>query len=141
MTTSPFKNINIMNTSTFGGLTSYNPDELYVVESNSNVQSVYQNMQTSTGNIILEDRVTIYKRTKNDIPTVFDASQLTSLNKVITFELYIVAGGTYVEPVWPSNLIWVDEEPDLSVVEENNLLAFRSLDGGATWIGNLQCSW
>lgn len=102
----------------------------------------------------LTDNATIFNLStdlERDATVVFDASDLIHhidyINglyahvQVITFEVFRPALDKVDNTVWPSNVQWLTGE--IPTIEKNNaaLYAFRSFDGGASWIGNLQCTW
>ena len=96
----------------------------------------------SNGTIALENKQTIYKITPSAATTfTFNASSLSlSSSKAYTFELCVVMSTVY-SLTFPSSLVWQDgEAPDLSEAG-TYFLAFRTIDGGTTWLGNLQGKW
>ena len=104
-------------------------------------------------NVELQDDVSIYDMTTASGRSAFitiDTSALTkstytqngyTLNKIITFEMYFPASSYTDNLVWPGNIFWMNGERPTIEVNKNALFAFRSFDGGITWLGNMQCSW
>ena len=69
------------------------------------------------------------------------ASSIVPDNTAYTFELIIDMSTTVRGVAWPSSVAWQDGEiPDLSQAGVY-LFAFRTLDKGSHWIGNLQGRW
>lgn len=103
-------------------------------------QSIYQNKTSLTdGTINLTDDCSIYLSSPSgNITYTFNTSGLTLLSsKIVTFELLITLPSTSITCTFPT-IKWLDgNEPSL-VAGALNLLAFRTVDGGTTWIGNLQ---
>ena len=103
-------------------------------------QSIYQNKTSLTdGTINLADNCSVYLSSPTgDITYTFDTSGLTLLSsKIVTFELLITLPSTSITCTFPT-IKWLDgNEPSL-VAGALNVLAFRTVDGGTTWIGNLQ---
>ena len=102
--------------------------------------SIYVPKQTLiTSTISLSDLVTLYTYTVSGNTTfVFSTANLTEKNtKVTTFELLISMSTAYTI-TFPSNVTWLNgDTPDMTETG-NYLFAFRTIDGGTTWIGNLQ---
>lgn len=103
-------------------------------------QSIYQNKTSLTdGTINLTDNCSIYLSSPTgNITYTFNTSGLTLLSsKIVTFELLLTLPSTSITCTFPT-IKWLDgNEPSL-VAGALNLLAFRTVDGGTTWIGNLQ---
>ena len=105
--------------------------------------STHQPITTlSSGSITLTSSVSLYKRTPTAATTfTFSLSGTSASSSVAyTFELCIVMSTVY-SLTFPSSVVWQDgESPDMSSTG-TYLLAFRTLDGGSTWLGNLQGKW
>lgn len=71
----------------------------------------------------------------------FDATGLNlEANTAYTFEVFINMSTVYTI-TFPNSVTWQDNTaPDLSSTGKY-LLAFRTMDGGSTWMGNLQGVW
>ena len=72
----------------------------------------------------------------------FNSSNLNLVaNEIYTFELQLNMTSSVYTLTFPSSLTWLDNTaPDMSNTG-NYLFVFRTIDAGATWIGNLQGSW
>ena len=105
--------------------------------------STHQPITTlSSGSITLTSGISLYKRTPTAATTfTFTLSGTSASSSVAyTFELCIVMSTVY-SLTFPSSVIWQNgETPDMSSTG-TYLLAFRTLDGGSTWLGNLQGKW
>lgn len=108
-----------------------------------NSKTVYQPLtMLSNGTIALENKPTIYKITPLANTTfTFSTTNLTLANtKSYTFELCVDMSTAY-SLTFPASVAWQDgETPDLSEAG-TYFLVFRSIDGGTTWLGNLQGKW
>ena len=107
----------------------------------SGVQTVQDMTTLSSGTITLTDANSLYVRQPSAATTVtFSNSTSASSTKAYTFELCIKMTTVYAIS-WPSSVTWQDGEiPDLSSTG-TYFLAFRTIDGGSTWLGNLQGKW
>ena len=108
--------------------------------------SVYQKMKDITNTTIsLVDGISIYKlnniTSTMTVSFVHTALSNLSIDRVITFELYIPVSSTVPTITWPTGVVWVAGETPTFEANTNYLLAFRSFDQGVNWIGNMQCSW
>ena len=108
--------------------------------------SVYQKMKDITNTTVsLVDGISIYKL--NNITSAMTVSFVRtalsnlSVDRVITFELYVPVVNTVPTITWPLGLTWLNNEVPTFEANTNYLFAFRSFDQGSTWIGNIQCSW
>ena len=84
----------------------------------------------------------MYKHTPSAATTyTFNTSNLSISSSVAyTFELYVNMSTVYTL-TFPSSLTWQDgETPDMSSTG-TYFFAFRTIDGGSTWKGNLQGVW
>ena len=122
---------------------SYNEYEYLV---SSVPSSVYQKMKDITNTTIsLVDGISIYKlnniTSTMTVSFVHTALSNLSIDRVITFELYIPVSSTVPAITWPTGVVWLAEETPTFEANTNYLLAFRSFDQGVNWIGNMQCSW
>jgi hypothetical protein len=88
------------------------------------------------GTITLDAYKDIYKTAvAADVTFTFDVSGLGTLtDKVVTFELHIDMT-TVATITFPASVSWLDE-PLMNVIGVY-YLAFRTDDGGTTWLGNL----
>lgn len=96
----------------------------------------------STGTINLSNNESIYKITPTAATTfVFDTSNLSiPESSSYTFEVSIDLSTLYTL-TFPNTVTWQGGEvPDLSETGMY-LLVFRTMDGGSSWIGNLQGVW
>ena len=59
----------------------------------------------------------------------------------ITFEIYRPAYNVEDNTIWPSTITWLSGSVPKLESGYAGLYAFRSFNGGASWIGNLQCTW
>jgi len=94
------------------------------------------------GNVVLMPDRSLYAHnpTQNTNYT-FDVSGMGNMaDKCITFELHISMPDPCVVIELPNNIAWLDE-PDMSNGDTNYCLTFRSMDGGASWQGNLAYSY
>lgn len=101
-----------------------------------------QNVQTTTGTIALESDKSIYSITPSENTTfTFDTTNLSISSAVAyTFELYVNMSTAY-SLTFPASVTWQDgTAPDLSSTG-TYFLVFRTIDGGTTWLGNLQGVW
>lgn len=89
------------------------------------------------GNVVLDNSIVLYNSVPSGATTyTFDLSNVNTSN-VITFELSVDLTTSY-SLTFPSNVMWQNSEaPDLS---ETGIyyFVFRTVNGGATWLGNLQ---
>ena len=103
-----------------------------------------EDIQTlSNGNIVLQKSIPIYKITPSSATTfTISSSNLTNISdKAFTFELAIDMSSNVYALSFPNNVTWMNSEtPDLSSTGIY-FLAFRTIDGGTTWLGNLQGKW
>ena len=102
-------------------------------------QSIVDN--GASGALSLSDNTSLYKVSPSGATTIsFGGSTSASSNIAYTFELCLVMSTVYAI-TWPNSITWQDgETPDLSSAG-TYFLAFRTLDGGSTWLGNLQGKW
>jgi len=105
--------------------------------------STHQPITTlSSGTITLTSGVSLYKIALTAATTfTFNLSGTSASSSVAyTFELCIVMSTVY-SLTFPSSVTWQNgEAPDMSSTG-TYFLAFRTLDGGTTWLGNLQGKW
>lgn len=103
-----------------------------------------QNIQAlSDGAITIDNTKSIYSLTPSSAVTFSFTipSETIGTNQALTFELYINFLQTAYSLTFPASVSWQDgETPDLSTAGEY-FLVFRTMDGGATWLGNLQGVW
>ena len=96
----------------------------------------------NSGTINLTHNTVIYKHTPSANTTyTFNKTNLTiSSSLAYTFELYIVMS-TLKTLTFPASLVWQGgTTPDMSKTG-TYFFAFRTVDGGTTWLGNLQGVW
>ena len=111
------------------------------------LQSITSVTYAASQTITLTANSSIYKLIPTgDITSMafsLSASEGASATTAYTFELYLDISSTLRSVAFPdlSVLTWQDgEQPDLSETGVY-LFAFRTMDGGAHWIGNLQGMW
>ena len=94
------------------------------------------NLQSST--VTLLDNVTIYKYTVSANTTfTFSTASLVRTDGALTFELYIVMPSTVYTITFPNNVSWLNGDvPSMSTPSRTDMIVFRSLDGGTTWLGS-----
>lgn len=107
------------------------------------VPAIYQVVEDTNSVISLKDDISIYKYVYNSGDTlVFDVSQLKKPeNTAITFELFVTTTDTVSTLNLPSGIAWINGQTPKLTANTSYLLAFRSFDNGATWLGNIQCHW
>lgn len=91
--------------------------------------------------IPLTDIQSLFALTPNQATTLsFTNNTSASATAAYTFELCINMSTVYAI-TFPASITWQGgEDPDLSEAGKY-LFAFRTMDGGSTWIGNLQGVW
>lgn len=105
----------------------------------SSVQTL-QPITTTTGTLSLVDGTSMYKLTPSGATTLsFTNGTTASGTKAYTFELCIDMSTVYTI-TFPTVTWQGGETPDLSSTGIY-FLAFRTIDGGTTWLGNLQGVW
>lgn len=122
-----------------GGTLSNQTDLQDAIDKKETVQNI---TILDSGTIELSQDSSIYKHSPSDTTTyTFDTTNLNLVSgEAYTFELCITLNTTQTL-VFPSNLAWQDDEiPDLSL-EGMYFLVFRTIDGGTSWLGNLQGIW
>ena len=103
-------------------------------------QSIYQNKTAlSSGTINLVENCSIYTHSPTANTTyTFNTTSLSKKSQcVVTFELMLKMPSTSITITFPT-VKWLNETVPSLVNGKTNILAFRSIDGGATWMGNLQ---
>ena len=102
-----------------------------------------QAITTLTDNTInLVSNCSMYKHIPNSATTyTFDITNLNIDNTVAyTFELYIDMSTVYTL-TFPSSVTWMNNEtPEFNEIG-TYFVAFRTIDGGTNWLGNLQGKW
>ena len=124
-----------------------NDNEFYVIvdreylDNASGVQTVQDITTLSSDTITLTNEDSLYIRQPAAATTFTFLNNTSASNtKAYTFELCIKMSTVYAIS-WPSSVTWQDGEiPDLSETG-TYFLAFRTIDGGSTWLGNLQGKW
>lgn len=98
----------------------------------------------ATQTITLTNDNVIYKITPSgniSSMTFSLSSSGASATMAYTFELLVDMSSTARTIAWPSNVTWQDNTaPDISAAGLY-FFAFRTLDGGSNWLGNLQGKW
>jgi len=97
----------------------------------------------NSGTIALTSGVAIYKHTPSAATTYsFSTSNLSLTSSVAyTFELLVIMTSTAYTLTFPASLTWQDgSAPDLSATG-TYYFAFRTVNAGTNWIGNLQGKW
>lgn len=147
-------NCGLITADSTGRITAFNPKKdfqaldynEYEYLVSSVPSSVYQKMKDITNTTIsLIDGISIYKlnnlTSTMTVSFVHTALSNLSIDRVITFELYIPVSSTVPTITWPTGVVWIAGETPTFEANMNYLLAFRSFDQGVNWIGNMQCSW
>lgn len=118
-------------------VSAFTNDSGYVTKS---IQTL-QDISTTTATISLADNTSFYKITPSGATTLtFSNGTSASASKSYTFELCVDMSTVYAL-TFPNSVTWQDgETPDLSATG-TYFLAFRTMDGGTTWLGNLQGRW
>lgn len=93
----------------------------------------------ASGIITLEPNKTHYTKTITGNTVIgFDAENLNT-NDIITFELLVKTVSTVYPVLFGSTITWLNgDEPYFNDPNTAHLLAFRSYDGGDSWIGSYQ---
>ena len=91
--------------------------------------------------VALTKTCSLYKITPNASTTFTFTAPSGLSNVAYTFELCIDMSSTVYDLTFPNSVSWLDSTaPDFSTTGVY-FLAFRTLDGGTTWYGNLQGKW
>jgi hypothetical protein len=91
--------------------------------------------------VALTKTCSLYKITPNASTTFTFTAPSGLSNVAYTFELCIDMSSTVYDLTFPNSVSWLDStSPDFSTTGVY-FLAFRTLDGGTTWYGNLQGKW
>ena len=103
---------------------------------------IYDNMQTSSGTIILLETYTIYKvKPTSDTTLVFNIDNLTNLTtKFVNFMLVLDFTDGLYTITWPSNVQWGNITPTITA-NVKYMFSFTKPAGENTWIGNQMFSW
>ena len=106
----------------------------------SSVQTL-QPISTTSGTLSLVDGTSMYKLTPSGATTIsFTNNTTASSTKAYTFELCIDMSSSVYTITFPT-ITWQNgETPDMSS-SGIYFFAFRTIDGGLTWLGNLQGVW
>ena len=102
-----------------------------------------QNIQNNgaSGALSLSDKYSLYKVTPTGATTIsFGGSVSATSSIAYTFELCIDMSSSAKAITWPSVTWQGNEAPDLSEAGVY-FFAFRTINGGTTWYGNLQGKW
>lgn len=98
----------------------------------------------SGGTVSLSHNYSLYKSTPTAAVTYsFSTTNITQATSSVayTFELCIDFSSNAYAVTWPNSVTWQDGEiPDISATGIY-FFAFRTIDGGTTWLGNLQGKW
>lgn len=109
-----------------------------------NLQTLQPITTVSGGTVSLSHNYSLYKSTPTAAVTYsFSTTNITQATSSVayTFELCIDFSSNAYTVTWPNNLTWQDGEiPDISATGIY-FFAFRTIDGGSTWLGNLQGKW
>ena len=145
--------VNIMTQQMYDTSTK-NPNEFYVISDVEYLENsaeavnalgiqTLQDIQNNgaSGALSLADGISLYKITPTGATTIsFGGSTSATSSKAYTFELMLDMSSTAYAITWPT-VTWQDNEaPDLSEAGIY-FFAFRTVDGGTTWLGNLQGKW
>lgn len=128
-------------------ITSSSTDTQYpsakCVYDNIKLTQMIQDIQSITsGAITINKAKSIYLITPSSATTFSFTipSSVVSTNQALTFELFVNLSTVY-SLTFPSSVIWQDgETPDLSSTGRY-FFAFRTVDRGSIWLGNLQGRW
>ena len=79
----------------------------------------------------------VFKHTFTENTTfTFSNPKATGFNS--GFKLLLINDGTGRTPTWPASVDWPGgSEPDLTTLNETNILVFETFDGGTIWFGAL----
>ena len=107
-------------------------------------KEIFQNIFVVSGNTVeVSEKYSIYKKTISANTALdFNVTKANIYQKVITFELFIEMPTKFnVSFVQAAKIHWLND--DVAEFDEagNYLLAFRSFDNGASWVGSLQGMW
>lgn len=119
------------------------PGAKAVYDAYSGYQTIQSIQNLSSGNISLDKTNSIYLvPVSGNITFTFDTTNLSlGNNEVFTFELCVLMPSTVYTLSFPASLTWQDSEvPDVSSTG-TYYFVFRTIDGGTSWIGNLQGRW
>lgn len=111
----------------------------YSVIGHQHLKQPVETVPTS-GIISLTENKTHYAKTISGNTVIgFDATGIETNDEAITFELLLKVGGTAYNILFGSNVTWLNgDEPLFTSTNTAYLLAFRSYDGGNSWIGSYQ---
>lgn len=112
------------------------------IDAKSNLETTQNIQALSSGTIALASDKSIYKITPAGATTfTFDITNLSLTSSLsYTFELCVNMSTVYAL-TFPNSVTWQDATaPDMSSTGLY-FLVFRTIDGGTTWLGNLQGKW
>lgn len=70
--------------------------------------------------------------------TTFTFANADAAGFETSFIIYLENDATGRVPTWPASVIWdAGVEPDVTTINEKNVMAFSSIDGGTIWYGSL----
>lgn len=103
---------------------------------------IYDNMQTSSGTIVLSETYTIYKvKPISDTTLAFNIDNLTNLTtKFVNFMLVLDFTDGLHTITWPTNVQWGNITPTMTA-NVKYMFSFTKPAGENTWIGNQMFSW
>ena len=107
-------------------------------------KEIFQNIFVVTGNTVeVSEKYSIYKKTISANTALdFNVTKANIYQKVITFELFIEMPKKFsISFVQAAKIHWLNDEVAEFDEAGNYLLAFRSFDNGASWVGSLQGMW
>ena len=140
---SSYSAINHNHDTTYSAI-GHNHNSEYASINHTHNQFLVTTIDTVSGlSIILDRNKAMYKKSVGgDVTLAFDASNLTvAANEVMTFELLIEMGATAYTVTFPNTVTWLEgSAPTMTTVSKSYLMAFRSYDGGTSWIGSYQGS-
>lgn len=107
------------------------------------LQTIIDIVTVTNGAINLVAQKALYTSTPsgNTTYTFTLPNNTVGVNQAFTFELYIDMSSSVYSLTFPLSVTWQDNiTPDMDVTG-HYFFAFRTLDGGTTWKGNLQGIW
>jgi hypothetical protein len=95
----------------------------------------YEAFSEVDGNVINVSLANHYRKTVSGNIT-FSLSNVPAAGKVVTFALHLIDGGSATVQWWP-NVKWSGGTAPTLTASGRDVVAFTTLDGGATWDGYL----
>lgn len=107
-----------------------------VIIQGSNDGCVYDVVSVTDSALEIDSHKTVYKHAPTTDATYTFVTPAEGNGKVVVFWLWITLGDTAPVLTFPSSVTW-QNEPTLAANSET-MLAFMSIDNGATWQANVQ---